>query len=110
MASFSNDLAFWFTCSWACACPSGANRPSFYDACQSGICLAIHPEQAVQLLSRATGEFHLLFTSDNVGRHLCQACLDEFVLSHTIKSESSITFAQSCRDGAYQPFLEHSDT
>jgi hypothetical protein len=53
-------------------------------------------EQTVQLLTGATDKLNLLLTSNNVNRHLSQACLSKFMFPHTIKGELGVTFAQSC--------------
>jgi len=51
-------------------------------------------EQTVQLQTIAASERHLLFASNNVGCHIGQAGLNEFLFPHPLKRELGITFAQ----------------
>jgi hypothetical protein len=87
-------VAFRFTCSWACACPSSAFWLRFYSTCLRRNSLTLHLEQTVQLRTIAARERHLLFASNNVGCHIGQAGLNESLFSHTLKREPGITFAQ----------------
>ena len=61
------------------------------------------------MLTGIAGECHLLFACNNIGGLFSQACFGEFMLSHTIKSQPGIPFAQSGGDCANKTIFEGSN-